>query len=462
MQDYIKPSLDYIEQNLKTDITEKELAQMAGYSIRHYRRIFIQATGSPIAKYISKKRINHAVAEISSGRKVIDALFEYGFDSYSGFYKAFVKMHGCSPKKYLTMHSNLTPKELEEVIMDNNESAKENMKKYCEVNGKSIKKLCESLSIGTLANEPMHIYWGYSHKVYEVTTTKGKYAVKALNPQRQTAEDAIFTEKIVGIAGRRVNAVPAKIFDGKIVQKTDGQLYLVFDWIEGEEVEYDDITPEHSQIMGAALADIHQTDFSELNLSGGICPRARLADWEGYLRKGEESGAAWTGSLKQNIETIQKYYAKGIEALNNSLSGKNVVSHGVLDPRHAVWRGYAPYLVDWEDAGMKNLSYDFLGTAIHWSEHGSEKDKDRFLAFAHGYGAKSELPEINWQNFLDKRHLENLDWLEFNLERSISCGEPKEQQIAANQAEEMIRGMMPEAMGYSARLEKLEKWRSEL
>jgi hypothetical protein len=32
MQDYIKPSLDYIEQNLKTDITEEELAQMTGYS----------------------------------------------------------------------------------------------------------------------------------------------------------------------------------------------------------------------------------------------------------------------------------------------------------------------------------------------------------------------------------------------------------------------------------------------
>jgi len=253
MHDYIKPSLDYIKQNLKTDISEEELAQMTGYSARHYRRMFIQATGSSVAKYISEKRINHAVSEMSSGRKVVDALYEYGFDSYSGFYKAFVKMYGCSPKKYLMMCNNLTPKELEEAIMDNNKPAEEAMKKYCAVNGKSIEKLCGYLSLGSLTSEPAHIYWGYSNKVYEVTTTQGKYAVKALNPQGQTLEDAVFTEKIVSIAAKRVNAVPAKIFNGNIVQEMDGQLYLVFDWIEGGEVEYDDITPEHSRAMGPRL-----------------------------------------------------------------------------------------------------------------------------------------------------------------------------------------------------------------
>ena len=456
MQDYIKPSLDYIEYNLKTDITEKELAQMSGYSTRHYRRIFIQTTGSSVAKYISEKRINHAVAEISSGQKVIDILYEYGFDSYSGFYKAFVKMYGCSPKKYLMMYNNLTPKELEEIIMDYNKLAEEDMKNSA-LQNKSIKKLCESLSIGTLTSEPAHIYWGYSHKVYEVTTTQGKYAVKALNPQRQTSEDAVFTEKIVSMAAKRVNAVPAKIFNGKIVQEIDGQLYLVFDWIEGNYFEYDAITPEHSRIMGSVLADIHQTDFSALNLSGEVSPRTRLADWNGYLQKGQESGAAWVDMLKQNIDMIQEYYAKAVEA-SNSLTDKNIISHRVLDPHHAIWQGYTPYLVDWEDAGMVNPLYDFLNTAIHWSDHGSEKDKGRFLAFAHGYNAKNKLPAVNWQNVLYKRYLEPLDWLEFNLEKSLNCTDPEEKQTAIGQAESMIR----EAIGYSDRIEKLEKWLSEM
>ena len=118
MQDYIKPSLDYIEQNLKTDIKTEELANMTGYSVTHYYRLFNKATGMSVTKYISKKRINHALFEILAGRKAIDAVLEYGFDTYAGFYKAFVKMYGCSPMKYLTVYKDLTPKELEDILMD--------------------------------------------------------------------------------------------------------------------------------------------------------------------------------------------------------------------------------------------------------------------------------------------------------------------------------------------------------
>ena len=118
--DYIKPSLDYIEQNLKTDIKTQELANMTGYSVTHYYRLFNKTTGMSVANYISKKRINHALFEILAGRKAIDAVLEYGFDTYAGFYKAFVKMYGCSPMKYLTYYKNLTQKELEEILMEYN------------------------------------------------------------------------------------------------------------------------------------------------------------------------------------------------------------------------------------------------------------------------------------------------------------------------------------------------------
>jgi len=118
MQDYIKLSLDYIEQNLKTDIKTEELANMTGYSVTHYYRLFNKVTGLSVANYICKKRINHVLFEILSGRKAIDAVLEYGFDTYAGFYKAFVKMYGCSPMKYLTIYKDLTPKESENIFMD--------------------------------------------------------------------------------------------------------------------------------------------------------------------------------------------------------------------------------------------------------------------------------------------------------------------------------------------------------
>ncbi len=112
--DIIRAGIVYIEQNLKTDITAKELAQMAGYSVWHYQRLFAQVTGLPLAAYINRRRLDNALAEISADRKAIDAAMDYGFESYAGFYKAFLRTYGCSPKKYLSLYGTHQP--IQEVL----------------------------------------------------------------------------------------------------------------------------------------------------------------------------------------------------------------------------------------------------------------------------------------------------------------------------------------------------------
>lgn len=102
--DIIRSGVAYIEQNLKTDITPEELAQMAGYSVRHYQYLFAQVIGVPLAVYIKRRRLDRALMEINAKRKAIDVAMEYGFDTYAGFYKAFLNMYGCSPKKYLSLY----------------------------------------------------------------------------------------------------------------------------------------------------------------------------------------------------------------------------------------------------------------------------------------------------------------------------------------------------------------------
>ncbi len=107
--DIIKAGIAYIEQNLKTDIMPEELAQMAGYSVWHYQRLFVEVVGLPLAAYINRRRLDNALAEISADRKAIDAAMDYGFESYAGFYKSFLRMYGCSPKKYLSLYGKHQP-----------------------------------------------------------------------------------------------------------------------------------------------------------------------------------------------------------------------------------------------------------------------------------------------------------------------------------------------------------------
>ena len=83
MQQAIQSSLEYIEAHLKTHITADELAAQASYSTGHFCRLFAQAMGTTVASYILKRRLDHALVHISNGKKAIDVVLAYGFDTYA-------------------------------------------------------------------------------------------------------------------------------------------------------------------------------------------------------------------------------------------------------------------------------------------------------------------------------------------------------------------------------------------
>ena len=97
----IQQSLDYIEDNLQTKITAAELADMAGFSLFHYYRLFQQATGLPVMQYILRRRLLHGVYAMKQGSAKTDAALLYGFDTYAGFYKAFCREFGSTPSEFL-------------------------------------------------------------------------------------------------------------------------------------------------------------------------------------------------------------------------------------------------------------------------------------------------------------------------------------------------------------------------
>ena len=96
----IQQSLDYIEENLQTEITAAELADMVGFSLYHYYRLFQQATGLPVMQYILRRRLLHGVYAMKQGSTKIDAALAFGFDTYAGFYKAFCREFGSTPSVF--------------------------------------------------------------------------------------------------------------------------------------------------------------------------------------------------------------------------------------------------------------------------------------------------------------------------------------------------------------------------
>ena len=97
----IQKTLDHIEENLQSDITAAELANLAGFSLFHYYRLFQQATGLPVMQYILRRRLLHGIYAMRLGSGKTEAALRFGFDTYAGFYRAFLREFGATPSDFL-------------------------------------------------------------------------------------------------------------------------------------------------------------------------------------------------------------------------------------------------------------------------------------------------------------------------------------------------------------------------
>ncbi len=100
-QEIIQNSLDYIEENLKAEIKAKDLADLSGFSLFYYYRLFQSVVGMPVMQYILHRKLLNAIYDISCGNKKINIVLEYGFSSYASFYKAFYREIGYTPLEFL-------------------------------------------------------------------------------------------------------------------------------------------------------------------------------------------------------------------------------------------------------------------------------------------------------------------------------------------------------------------------
>ena len=101
--------LRHIDEHLTEDLTPEILAGEAGYSTYHFCRVFQRYVGYSVMEYVRRRRLAFAAAELSSGRKLIDVALEFGFETHSGFSKAFKRSYGVPPEIYRSHASAVKP-----------------------------------------------------------------------------------------------------------------------------------------------------------------------------------------------------------------------------------------------------------------------------------------------------------------------------------------------------------------
>jgi AraC-like DNA-binding protein len=101
----LKVVIDYINENLNRKIDLHELSDLTKWSHQHFIKLFTQFVGQTPYQYILQKKIEKAKAIIIETDVVLSTLSsEFGFESYSNFFKAFKKETGYTPDYYRKMN----------------------------------------------------------------------------------------------------------------------------------------------------------------------------------------------------------------------------------------------------------------------------------------------------------------------------------------------------------------------
>jgi AraC-like DNA-binding protein len=100
MPQVVSRIFDYIDSNIKEDLTINSMAKDLHYSSDHLSRVFSEATGDSLKHYINAKKIVLAQKLLLQNNSPYDVCFMIGYNNYSSFSRRFSKQIGMSPKQF--------------------------------------------------------------------------------------------------------------------------------------------------------------------------------------------------------------------------------------------------------------------------------------------------------------------------------------------------------------------------
>ena len=238
----IQETINYIEANLKTELTAQELADRAGFSLYHFYRLFQLATGMTLTHYITRRRLLNALYDINQGKKIIESALEYGFDTHAGFYKAFRREFRCAPSAFMKAHKVRKPYKpnlfQEEYIMLTHKRIRRVLKNWGLEN-----ETITDIYYENTGEQNSNTYYVGAHLVIKFTTNPG-----VLNKH-------ISLSKALANAGLSA-AVPVPTADGREYVEDNGILCFLSRRLNGAPINAEDLYTVTNQDTGYFIGQI--------------------------------------------------------------------------------------------------------------------------------------------------------------------------------------------------------------
>lgn len=300
-----------------------------------------------------------------------------------------------------------------------------------------LNAICQTYQLGNYLGQSSACSGGLLHQVQRFETTTGSFICKQINPLViDQASIHRQTETIANALRSSVSVVCALKHDQDVLFYFEDQVVSIYPWVDGSILKQQFISSYHVEAMGAALARIHQAHLSLQDV-----PAVQAYQFESMQNFCCADVASLFKDSHIYIEKILQCYQDKKDTLQNHL----VISHRDCDPKNVLWdcnRQY--YIIDWESAGLINLTKDVITTAVYWSLDEKFKiDVMRLETFIEAYrnnggNIYDDELEAGFYGLL----MDWLAWLDFNLLRiNKNSVDSREYKIGIQEAQNTLSAL---------------------
>ena len=318
--------------------------------------------------------------------------------------------------------------------------------------------LCEQLGLGIPAGVPERVFGGFHHRMWRLETDCGLYAVKQLGPDTDatdqgTADHYNVTESVAeAFAHRGISAIHALRRKAEFLHTVAGEGYLVYPWTDAIAIDSKNLSVAHALKIAALMAKMHRADIRVSGLKE--TPLASHAEDKILLLvdRAIACHARDYQHLEEHLPGLLAIAARQEEA-RQILARHKVICHGDLDQKNVLWSATGePILIDWESARRLNATHETVLVGLEWSGITSAFESALFEKFIAAYQqAEGVINSDLLPAAFDRISGNWLDWLMFNVGRTIDLADPEQRDLGAGQVDLAL-----------ATLLRLEKFSSRL
>jgi thiamine kinase-like enzyme len=305
-----------------------------------------------------------------------------------------------------------------------------------------IHQLCEGLDLGTPSGSLGQVAGGFHHRMWQLKTNSGSFAVKQLADDLDM-QDTATVERInaTEITAREFskNGVPAlySLASGRQhLHLLDGVGYLVYPWTDASACHKNGIEKKHALTVAGILAHIHRSDIQvpELRDVPALPLTAeRVIDLVQLARKRNVRESQLLEARLDDLLEAVELQAPALALLQQD----QVISHGDLDHKNVLWDGEGkPLLIDWESARRLNPTYELILEALDWGGITAHFEMGPFVTFLEAYldaGGRivaDEVPAV-----ADAIQATWVEWLLFNLGRAVGVHDAHQRAVGLLQVD---------------------------